>query len=130
MKTVLLVLSLAGFSFASFCQEKKDTTDYNKELKHVQVQPVFPGGIHVLEVYLDKNGLKPGVDSNDNKTAIVSFLVDKQGVVSEVTVINKDRINEKLAKKAQKVIKDSPKWHPAIQNGKNVIYRKVILITR
>lgn len=119
---------LVCFSFTSFCQQEKDTIDYSKELKHVQVQPVFPGGTHVLEIYLNNNGLKIGKDSNDNKTAIVSFLVGKEGTVSEVIVTNEDRIDAKLTKKATKAIKNS-RWQPAIQNGRNVIFRKVILIT-
>jgi protein TonB len=129
MKKMLLLLFLVAFSFTSFCQQGKDTIDYSKELKHVQVQPAFPGGTSTLELYLNRNGLKRGVDSNDNKTAIVSFLVDNQGTVSEVTVTNKNKIDAKLAKKAEKVIKNSPRWQPAIQNGRNAIYRKVILIS-
>lgn len=95
MKKVYLLLTLSLVTFLVSAQQNNsaDTIDYNKEFTQVQIPPMFPGGIGVWKIYLERNGLKVGVDSNDNETAIVSFLVGKQGNVSEVMVRNEDKIN-------------------------------------
>jgi len=47
----------------------------------------------------------------------LQFIVDKDGSISNLQVVSGDPI---LAEAALKAMADSPKWKPAIQNGKLV----------
>ena len=68
------------------------------------------------------NGAPPG-----NYTVVVSFLVDKEGNISEVKAENDPGYG--TADEAVRVIQRGPKWKPAVQNGRNVIYRQRQSIT-
>lgn len=105
--------------------------DYDKEFKTVQIQAKFPGGDQEWRRYLERslnrdlpveNGAPPG-----NYTVVVSFLVDKDGSISEVKAENSPGYG--TAEEAVRVIRKGPKWIPAVQNGRNVIYRQRQSIT-
>ena len=49
--------------------------------------------------------------------------MDKEGTTSDIRVVNENDVHPKLAAEAVRVIRDGPKWKPAVQNGGNVIYR-------
>ncbi len=110
---------------------KVKTEDYDKEFKTVQIQAKFPGGDGEWRKYLERNlnrdlpvenGAPPG-----NYTVVVSFLVDKDGNISEVKAENNPGYG--TSDEAVRVIKKGPKWIPAVQNGRNVIYRQKQSIT-
>ena len=69
-----------------------------------------------------ENGAPPG-----RLTVVVSFLVDKDGNISEVKAENDPGYG--TADEAVRVIKRGPKWIPAVQNGRNVIYRQKQSVT-
>jgi len=110
---------------------KVQTEDYDKEFKTVQIQAKFPGGPEAWTKYLERNlradvpvenGAPPG-----RLTVVVSFLVDKDGNISEVKAENDPGYG--TADEAVRVIKRGPKWIPAVQNGRNVIYRQKQSVT-
>jgi len=110
---------------------KVQTEDYDKEFKTVQIQAKFPGGPEAWQKYLERNlradvpvenGAPPG-----RLTVVVSFLVDKEGNISEVKSENDPGYG--TADEAVRVIKRGPKWTPAVQNGRNVIYRQKQSVT-
>jgi len=102
---------------------KVQAEDYDKEFTSVQVEAKFPGDWNkFLERNLNAqtpadNGAPPG-----RYTVPVSFRVDKDGSISEVQAINDPGYG--CGAEAVRVIKKGPKWNPAIQNGRNVIYRQ------
>jgi len=107
---------------------KVQEEDYDKEFTSVQVEAKFPGD---WSKYLERNlnsqtpadnGAPPG-----RYTVTVSFRVDKDGGISEVQSLNDPWYG--CAAEAVRVIKKGPKWNPAIQNGRNVIYRQKQNIT-
>ena len=57
----------------------------------------------------------------------VQFIVDKEGNISDVQALNDP--GEGLAGEAVRIIKKGPKWKPAEQNGRKVIYRNIQSIT-
>ena len=57
----------------------------------------------------------------------LSFIVDKDGDVRDVIALNDPGIGSK--EDAMRVLLSSPRWTPAMQNGKKVIYRDKISIT-
>jgi len=110
---------------------KAQVEDYDKEFKTVQIEAQFPGGQGAWLKYLQRNlnadaptenGAPPG-----NYTVIVSFLVDKNGNISEVQALNDPGYG--TAAEAVRVIKKGPAWTPAVQNGRNVIYRQKQSVT-
>lgn len=105
--------------------------DYDKVFTVVQIAAEFPGGISGWQKYLERtlnrdlpveNGAPPG-----KYTVIVSFIVAKDGSISDVTAENDPGYGTKA--EAVRVIQKGPKWKPAVQNGRNVIYRHKQSIT-
>src|SRR6476659_3809682 len=110
---------------------KAQEEDYDKEFKTVQIEAKFPGGAGAWQKYLERNlnsnvpvdnGAPPG-----NYTVVVSFLVDKSGNISEVQSLNDPGYGTDA--EAVRVIKKGTQWTPAVQNGRNVIYRQKQSIT-
>lgn len=138
MKKIIFFITLVFICIQLNAQTNTNDTDYVKVFTSVQVEAKFPGGISAWSKYLENNlntslaskyiKLKRG-EQVASETATVEFLVDKEGNISQVSVLNPDEIHPKLAKEAIRVIKNCPKWIPATQNGKNVIYRQKQNIT-
>lgn len=91
----------------------------------VQIPAEFPGGqkgwVNFLEKNMDsdvpvRNGAPVGKYS-----VIVSFVIDKDGNLTELKAENDPGFGTK--EEALKIMKRSPRWIPASQNGANVIYR-------
>lgn len=103
-----------------------ETEDYEKEFTSVQIQAQFPGGQSGWQRFLERtlnrdlpveNGAPTG------KYAVtVSFIVSKDGSISEVRAENDPGYGTK--EEAVRVIQKGPKWTPAEQNGRKVIYRQ------
>ncbi|MEI6489702.1 MAG: energy transducer TonB [Bacteroidota bacterium] len=109
----------------------KQDEDYDKVFTVVQIPAEFPGGLPAWTKYLERNlnrdlpvnnGAPPG-----KYTVVVSFIVDKNGGISEVQAENDPGYGTK--EEAVRVIKKGPSWKPAVQNGRNVIYRHKQSIT-
>ena len=60
----------------------------------------------------------PGNPGDIHGRVIVSFVVEKDGRVTEVRVVK--GLSSDVDKEAVRVVSASPKWHPGIQNGKPV----------
>lgn len=109
----------------------KQEEDYDKVFTVVQIPAEFPGGLSSWAKYLERNlnrdlpvenGAPPG-----KYTVIVSFIVSKDGSISDVVAENDPGYGTKG--EAVRVITKGPKWKPAVQNGRNVIYRHKQSIT-
>jgi len=97
----------------------------------VQILAQFPGGISAWIKYLEHN-LRQNIPVNNGAPAgdyqvIVSFIVDKDGTISQVNAENDPGYG--IAAEAVRVIQKSGKWVPAVQNGRNVTYRQKQPIT-
>lgn len=99
----------------------------NEEIvfKRVQVESEFIGGQVAWAKFLNENINYPrkAIAKEIEGTVIVQFIVNKDGTVSDVTLINGNAI---LGEEAIRVIKlSSGKWSSAVQNGRNVkAYKK------
>jgi protein TonB len=93
--------------------------DYDKTFTKVEIESDYPGGQAAWARYLNKNLHYPeeAVNGEIQGDVVVQFIVDKEGVVSEVEALSGP--NE-LRDEAVRVIKRSGKWTPAIQNGRQV----------
>jgi protein TonB len=107
-------------------QIKTDDDPTGKEVFIVQIQAKFPGGTDAWMNFLRRNlNASLPVDNGapaGKYTVVVSFLVDAEGNISEVEALNDPGYG--TANEAVRVIKHSNKWLPAVQNGRNVIYRQ------
>lgn len=110
-----------------FVKEKES----DKVFTQTQVPASFPGGEKGWQQYLttDLNrdmivdkGAPPGTYKVN-----LSFIVDKTGNISDVQAENNPGYGTK--EEAIRMIAKGPKWNPASQNGKEVVYRNKKTIT-
>jgi len=112
---------------------KKVEEDYDKVFTKVEKEAKFPGGPDGWRKYLERN-LDANVAANDgaptgNYTVKVQFIVDKTGAISNVKAIEVPKTCPSCGPEAVKVIAKGPKWEPAVQNGRNVIYQAIQFVT-
>jgi protein TonB len=110
---------------------KTNKKNYEIDFTPIQLEAKFPGGIDAWKDYLKKN-LRTEVPVNNGApggtyTVTVSFVVDKDGNISDVQAVNDPGYG--TAEEAVRVIKRSKQWDPAIQNGNPVVYRQIQAIT-
>ena len=133
--TITGLLAVLTFLFTNtiHAQTAMDTT----AVKNDSVQAQFPGGAEGWAKYLQHNlraevgaeNLKVKRHHTVRQTVLVSFLVDKAGKISEVTVVNPTEVHPKLAEEAVRVIKEGPDWLPATIHSEPVVYRQKQAIT-
>lgn len=102
-----------------------DVNDGNIIFTTVEIPAQFPGGFDAWKKYLERN-LNAGLPAENGAqagkyTVMVSFVVDKEGNISDVKAENSPGFGTEA--EAIKIIKKGPKWQPAIQNGRKVAYR-------
>ncbi len=109
---------------------KKVEEDWDKTFTKVEIESEYPGGPAAWQRYLNRNLRYPqdAIDNEIQGTVVVQFIVDKEGVVSEVQAISGPK---ELQDEAVRVIKKSGKWTPAVQNGRQVkSYKKQPIVFR
>jgi periplasmic protein TonB len=108
---------------------KVDTEDYEKIFTKVENPAEFPGGPEAWKRYLERSLQYPEDAASNGTQGVVrvSFVVDKEGNISEVTALNNP--GDGLGEEAVRIIKKGPKWKAAEQNGRKVTYRHVQAIT-
>lgn len=95
----------------------------NRVYDVVEQMPSFPGGISGLRTYLNQNIRYPA-EAQDNCVqgrVVVSFVVGKDGHISDVTVVRS--VDPLLDKEAVRVIRNMPRWTPGKQGGELVKVR-------
>ncbi|MBK8494709.1 MAG: energy transducer TonB [Chitinophagaceae bacterium] len=99
----------------------------NKVFTKVEVNPQFTGGEESWRKYLREN-LKTSTPLDEGwkagtYTVTIKFIVHTDGTVSDITTENYQ--GTKTANHCIDVIKNAPKWQPAVQNGRKVnAYKK------
>ena len=86
----------------------------------VEVMPTFPGGMGAMMKWLSENVKYPeeAHKAKQQGRVIVSFIVDKDGSIGDVTVAKS--VAPSLDEEAVRVMKSMPNWNPGMQNGKPV----------
>jgi periplasmic protein TonB len=133
----ILSLSLTCISLFGFSQKQdtvivttspvvvSDSRVFTKVEKHAE----FPGGAEGWRTYLMQNLRYPNKALKKNIQGVVrvEFLVDHDGNISEVKGLNDP--GGGLMEEAVRIIKYGPKWQPAEQDGRKVLYRQIQAIT-
>lgn len=78
-------------------------------------------GEKYLEIPIGKKSTKQSI--------AVSFIVDKQGKITNIEIINYNNVHPKLAEEVIRVFNKSPLWQPATFNGVPIKARKKQLIS-
>jgi len=92
----------------------------DKVFTAVESEPAFPGGINEFYRFLGKTIIYPK-SAKDNKiegVVIVSFVVDKEGGLTDLHILRSP--DEAISLEALRVLKLCPKFKPGIQNGRPV----------
>ena len=121
--TAVYLLSLFAFNTGALAQSGNNLVNQNDKINYVATnvkEPQFPGGIEKFYMFMGQNFKIPQEFSKqkiDGKLAL-EFMVEKDGSLSEFKVV-KD-LGYGSADEAIRVLKLSPKWIPASENGKPV----------
>ena len=110
-------------------EESEGTPDPNKAYDVVDEMPQFPGGPYALFEFISKNIQYPkeAEDANLQGRVIVSFVVEKDGSVSNAKVVRP--IDPLLDAEALRVVNSMPKWIPGKQNGEAFRVKYTIPVT-
>ena len=84
----------------------------------------FPGGVKAWQKYLSKNLYFPTqykFENADKAVVVVSAIISEDGSVTDVQI--NTPLYPAFDNIALKVIKQSPKWQPAVQHNRHVKYR-------
>lgn len=112
-------LVVTGFSTGTL--KPASHKNAGKPFGFVEQWPNFPGGEAALMKYFHSyikyppEARKEGLQG----TVIVSFMVDKDGSLSDIHAIN-SKIGGGLEEEAVRLVEEMPKWNPAHQNGEAV----------
>ncbi|HVS92274.1 MAG TPA: TonB family protein [Mucilaginibacter sp.] len=103
--------------------------DPNKIFTAVEEEPSFPGGQDAFIKYLSKNIHYPAVarENGVQGKVFLSFVCEKDGSLTDIKVVR--GIGSGCDDEAVRVLKNSPKWTPGVQNGKHVRVAYTIPIT-
>ncbi len=95
----------------------------------VDIIPEFPGGMRKFYEYVAQNYNYPATARAQNVSGRVtlSFIVEKDGDLSSIKVL-KD-LGYGTGEEAVRLLQNSPKWSPGIQNGKSVRVAYTLPIT-
>lgn len=94
---------------------EEDTKVY--DMAGVEIKPEFPGGPAAWKKYLETKFTPPDEPGLNGKV-LIGFTVERDGSISNVKIL-KD-IGYGAGREAERLIKNGPKWTPAVQNGRNV----------
>ena len=92
----------------------------------VEYQPQFPGGIKACEQFIKENLHYPDTESDVQGRVIVSFLVERDGSLSDIKVVR--GLDPAFDEEALRVVKMMPKWSPGATDGKISVMRYTIPI--
>lgn len=97
--------------------------------KAVERQPEFPGGLGAFMGHIARNVRYPWIckELKVQGKVMVGFVVEKDGSVSNVTVLKKVHAN--LDTEAVRVVKSSPRWTPGVVEGKPARVQMAVTVT-
>lgn len=110
-------------------KEEKEEPDNKKLFLQVEVESEFPGGLAGWGRYLNQNLRYPerAIDLNKMGTAAILFIVDTEGRVTNPVIAQS--VEFSIDQESLRIIKSSPLWTPAMQNGRKVkSYKKQPII--
>jgi len=135
IRPLLSIICCAIFSISAAPQNQipNDTTvmvnhdDTSAVFRQVEFEASFPGGQVEWRKFLERNlrgdvAIEHGAPAGIY-TTVMQFIVDKDGNISDIKSLTD--LGYGMEEEVMRILKKSPKWSPAIQDGKPVkAYRK------
>ncbi|MCV2485969.1 M56 family metallopeptidase [Flavobacterium sp. SH_e] len=114
------IVLLFAFSTETVAQEVAKEKDF-KNVTDVGVQPSFPGGIVEFYKFVGQNYKMPEevIKQKLNGKVYVQFMIETDGSLTGIKVL-RDKLGYGSGEEAVRVLKLSPKWTPAYDQGKPV----------
>lgn len=134
MRTTFLILFFFCVFFQTQAQNapngdiKPKPTDSSDVFTFVGQMPSFPGGGDTAFVsFIKKNLTYPKEARRQNITGkvYVMFVIEKDGSITNVSIVPGKGVHPLLDQAAMDVIKSSPKWSPGLSNDKPVRVKKI-----
>lgn len=84
--------------------------------------PEFPGGMEALMKFLSSNLKYPpkAAEEKVTGTVFVSFVVDENGKIKDITLLNDKKVGLGCDEEAMRVIKMMPDWTPGVHQNEKV----------
>jgi TonB family protein len=134
MKRISLLFLLSFISISAWSQNDNnkispvtedksvEPADTNKVYQVAEVNAEFPGGQTAFLEYLRTSIKYPVLEKEKDQqgTVYVSFIIEKDGSITNVTVVRGVKDAPGLSKEAVRVISEMPRWTPAKIAGKPV----------
>jgi len=131
MKKLFFVFLL--FANAMIVRSQTSASAQGEILTFVEKMPSFPGGENAMSEFIKKNIQYPKMEREYGVGGIVyiSFVVGKDGSISDIKCIRGIKSGPALQKEAIRIVKAMPKWTPGMQQGRtvNVEYQLPIKFT-
>jgi protein TonB len=91
----------------------------NRVFEKLEIESAFPGGPNAWSAFLNTHLVYPqkAIRKKIEGTVLLEFIINKDGSISDLKALDGDPI---LQEAALKIMQESPKWKPAIQNGRLV----------
>ncbi|MDX1650854.1 MAG: TonB family protein [Brumimicrobium sp.] len=104
---------------ANFKPDLGQAPDLNTVVRFPNKEAYFKGN---WKEYLKNNLVYPESARifSEEGTVHISFIVEKDGSVTDIRVLNKGKVSKDLEKEAVRVVKNSPEWTPGILNAEYV----------
>ncbi len=118
MKNILIIV-ITIFSLQMVTAQAQVTLSQDKiyQIEEVDVKPSFVGGLNNFAAFMAKNFATPAVEGLKGDI-VLTFVIEKDGSLSDIKVLKDVRYG--TGKEAMRVMKLSPNWTPAEQNGQKV----------
>ena len=124
MKRIPILFLLISCSFVLKAQATAGPDSLVREVKvdsfmMVEVESEFPGGIRGWNAFLSSTLVYPkkAIRKNIQGQVVARFIIEKDGSLSNIEIISGPK---ELWPAVLDVLKQSPNWKPAFQNGKKV----------
>jgi protein TonB len=125
MKTLLCAIALFACLYTSSAQtdstKKRTYTVSQTDTTYIkpEVESSFPDGLHGWQNFLNRTLRYPSnaMQQNIQGTVVLQFIVCTDGTVCDIEAISGP---EELRASAIAALKTTPRWVPAMQDGKNV----------
>ena len=120
-------LVLIFISFLTFSQKKPIVNDSIYNSSFVEKEPQYIGGIKEFYKYIGENYNLPNDKEFKGGKVFTSFVIEKDGSITDVKALRD--VGFGTGEEAIRVLKKSPLWIPAEENGQKVRVRYILPLT-
>lgn len=126
-RLLIILFNLILLQYSKVIAQTDSVTIDSKVFEKVEIEAYFPGGDNAWLDFISKN-LAPNTPVENGApagtyTVVIQFIVDKEGNLSDIKPLTHHGYG--MESEVMRVLRKSPKWMPAVQEGRKVkAYRK------